>query len=161
MNSTSIAVRAATSVDLDAANRVIEAAVMTWNLPERVKRLSLESYLYSGDDLEQMRILVANDPVQGVVGVGAWEPADTRDTPEGQAALLLHGIYVLPGRQGAGIGSRLLRAALEAAAAQGVAGLLIKAQSEAGGFFERRGFERLPVLNPKRDYPHRFWKPAG
>jgi hypothetical protein len=34
----------ATSAYLDALNAVIEAAVMTRNLPKRVKRLSLPSY---------------------------------------------------------------------------------------------------------------------
>ena len=81
-----------------------------------------------------------------------------RDLPPGQTGLLLHGLYVDPDRQRAGAGSRLLDTALAAAREQGSNGLLVKAQPEAEGFFLARGLERLPIADPVRDYPHRFWK---
>ena len=150
--------RWATPADLEALNAVIEAAVMTWDLPERVKRLSLPSYRYAPHDLDHLQIMVAEAPDSGIVGVAAWEPADSGDTPAGSRALLLHGIYVMPERQGAGTGTRLVDAAVAAAGEQGFDGLLVKAQAGANRFFRSLGFEQLPVENPERDYPHRFWK---
>jgi GNAT superfamily N-acetyltransferase len=153
-----IRLRPASSADLAAINAVIERAVMTWNLPERVKRLTLPSYRYQPHDLEHLQIVVAEDADRAVLGVAAWEPASPRDLPAGKSGLLLHGLYVDPDRQRGGVGSRLLDAALTAAREQGFDGLLVKAQSDAADFFVARGLQRLPVVDPDRDYPHRFWK---
>lgn len=155
---TAVTLRPAAPADLDAVNAVIERAVMTWNLPERVKRLTLPSYRYQPHDLDHLRILVAEDASRAVVGVAAWEPAAARDLPAGKTGLLLHGLYVDPDRQRAGAGSRLLDAALAAAREQGFDGLLVKARPEAEGFFLARGLRPLPVTDAERDYPHRFWK---
>jgi len=150
--------RPATPADLDAVNAVIERAVMTWKLPERVKRLALPGYRYNAHDLEHLRMVLAEDDDHGALGVAAWEPAAARDLPAGKTGLLLHGLYVDPPRQRAGTGSRLLEAALRAARAQGFDGLLVKARPEAEGFFLARGLQRLPVSDPGRDYAHRLWK---
>jgi len=150
--------RSATPTDLDDINIVVGAAVMTWGLPERVKRLSLPSYQYSEHDFEHLEIVVAEVPVSGIVGVAAWEPADPHEGPAGQRALLLHGIYVTPEQQGGGIGTRLIGAAVAAAREQEFDGLLVRAQAGASGFFDALGFEHLPVSEPKRDYPHRYWR---
>jgi predicted N-acetyltransferase YhbS len=150
--------RPATPADLDAINAVIERAVMTWNLPERVKRLTLPSYRYTAHDLEHLHMVLAEDAEGAVLGVAAWEPASPRDLPTGKTGLLLHGLYVDPVRQRAGVGSRLLEAAVSAAREQGFDGLLVKARPEAEGFFLARGLKPLRVADPDRDYPHRFWK---
>jgi GNAT superfamily N-acetyltransferase len=147
--------------DLDEINAVIERAVRTWQLPERVKRLTLPSYRYSQHDLDHLHLVLAEDAGRAVLGVAAWEPADTGDAPAGRSALLLHGLYVDPDRQRRGTGSRLLDAALAAATDQGFDGLLVKARPEAEGFFLARGLERLPIAEPEREYPHRFWKAVG
>ena len=47
----SLNLRPAAPDDLEEVNQVIEAAVMTWDLTERVKRLSLPSYRYNAHDL--------------------------------------------------------------------------------------------------------------
>jgi GNAT superfamily N-acetyltransferase len=144
--------------DLDAINTVIESAVMTWTLPERVKRLTLPSYRYNPHDLEHLNIVVAENSEYGVIGVAAWEPANPGDLPAGKTGLLLHGLYVSPDRQRRGAGGRLLDAALAAAREQGFDGLLVKARPEAEHFFLAQGLEPLPIADPARDYPHRFWK---
>jgi L-amino acid N-acyltransferase YncA len=153
-----ISIRPAQSADFATLNGVIERAISSWNLPERVKRLSLPSYRYQAHDLDHLHIVVAEDEAHAIVGVAAWEDANLRDLPQGKRGLLLHGIYVDPAQQHRGIGSRLLDAARQAACAGGFDGLLVKAQADANGFFAARGLVPLPVENPERDYPHRYWQ---
>ncbi len=147
--------------DLEAVNAVIERAVMTWDLPERVKRLSLATYRYTEHDLEHLHLVLAESGVGAVLGVAAWEDAAANDTPERCGGLLLHGLYVDPAVHRTGVGSRLLSAAQQAVRERGLAGLLVKAQRGAEGFFLASGFQPLTVQDPARDYPHRFWWPAG
>lgn len=152
-----VRVRPAGADDLAALNGVIERAVMTWRMAERVKRLSLPSYRYQAHDLDHLHLVVAEDTSHAIVGVAAWEPATPRDLPNGQRGLLLHGLYVDPEHQYRGIGSALLDAAIMATREAGFDGLLVKAQADARGFFARRGLQHLPVEDPARDYPYRFW----
>lgn len=152
-----VRVRVATVADLPAVNAIVERAVMTWKLPERVKRLGLPSYRYHAHDFVHMHLVVAEDAHGAVLGVAAWDAPDPRDAPAGQRGLLLHGLYVDPQRQHVGIGSLLLDAAAEAARAGGFDGVLVRAQADAAGFFAARGMQRLPVDDPARDYPHRYW----
>jgi len=149
--------RPATTADLGAVNAVIERAVTTWKLPERVKRLAMPTYLYNAHDLEHLHIMVAEDSAAGIVGVAAWEHAAARDCPHGRRGLLLHGIYVDPDRQRHGVGARLLSAATAAAREHSYDGLLVKAQADAEGFFRTQGLQQLAVEDAGRDYPHRFW----
>ena len=155
--SSPLEIRPASDADLGVVNAVIERAVMTWKLPERVKRLAMPNYFYTGHDLKYQQVVVAENSANGVVGVAAWEPAAKRDCPQGRRGLLLHGIYVSPDQQRHGIGARLLSAVAMAARAQGCDGVLVKAQADAEGFFALQGLRKLPVLQPDRDYPHRYW----
>lgn len=154
---TTMRLRPATANDLPAINAIVERAVMTWQLAERVKRLSLPSYRYHEHDFVHMHLVVAEDAAGTLAGFAAWDVADPRDAPGGQRGLLLHGLYVDPVRHGEGIGSRLLAAAATAARTDGHDGLLVKAQADANGFFIARGLRLLPVTDPARDYPHRYW----
>ncbi|MBS1202668.1 MAG: GCN5-related N-acetyltransferase [Chromatiaceae bacterium] len=156
-NSGDWVLRTAGAADLDQINALIGRAVMTWALPERVKRLALSSYHYEAHDLEHLKILIAEDVATGLIGVAAWEPAAERECPPGRRGLLLHGLYVDPDRQGQGVGSRLLAGAAAGARAHGYDGLLVKAQKDAQGFVQARGLERLLVRNPDQDYANRFW----
>lgn len=156
-----VRLRAITVADLPAANGVVERAVMTWKLAERVKRLSLPMHRYHPHDFLHMAGVVAKEAAGVLVGVAVWDAADPRDCPGGERGLLLHGLYVDPARHRAGIGSRLLDAAAAAARAAGCVGLLVKAQADASGFFAARGLEPLPVIDPARDYPHRYWLPLA
>jgi GNAT superfamily N-acetyltransferase len=149
--------RQAQAPDLPAVNGVIERAIATWQLPERVKSLSLPSYRYQTHDLVHLHLVVAEDADLVLVGVAAWEPANPRDLPTGKRGLLLHGLYVDPAYQHRGVGSQLLGAAEAAARALGFDGVLVKAQADANAFFEARGLQRVPVEDAARDYPHRFW----
>lgn len=152
-----VRLRPATPADLTAINAVIERAVMTWQLPERVKRLAMPSCRYKPHDLEHLKLVVAENGGHGVIGVAAWEPANARDLPAGQTGLLLHGLYVDPDHQRHGIGRQLLAAAVDAARDQGNDGVLIKAQADAEPFFLAQGLQRIESIDPARDYPHRYW----
>ena len=153
-----VTLRQAGPDDLPAINRVIEAAFMTWDLPERVKRLSLPSYRYDEMDLRHLQLMLAERDGE-VLGVAAWEPAEAADCPPGRRGLLLHGLYVDPERMRRGLGARLLQAARGAAAAQGYDGVLVKAQAASVGFFERQGAQSLSVEDAARHYARRFWFP--
>ncbi len=153
-------IRDAARIDLDAVNAVVAAAIHTWRLPERVKRLALPVYRYTPEDLAhlQLRVLAR---AHGIVAVAAWETADPRDLPEAGSGMLLHGLYVDPARHGQGLGARLLEDAAGAARDRGHEGILVRAQADAEGFFARRGFRRLPVRDEARDYAARFWLPLS
>ncbi len=152
-----ISIRSMQRDDLDSANAIVETCVIGWDLPERVKRLSLGSYRYTEQDLDHFTAVVAITPHNEIIGVAAWEPASAGDLPGNRQGMLLHGLYVAPRHQGEDVGGRLVKTAVEAARTQGMDGLLVKAQSDANGFFQSRGFSNLPVENAARDYPHRWW----
>ena len=134
--------------------------MMTWELPERVKRLSLPSYRYTGVDFEHLEMVVAENNRHTTIGIASWEPADVKDTPTGHTALLLHGIYVDPSYHHLGIGGLLFQAAERAVRNHRCDGLLVKAQEDANGFFISQGMNRLQVEDPLRHYANRFWKSA-
>ena len=159
-DSKSLSLRLASLSDLRTVNGLIERAIDTWGLPERVKRLCMPLYRYCEYDLECLELVVAEAEGSAIVGVAAWEQADPGDVPVGQIALLLHGIYVAPDQHRNGIGTRLFEAAEKAAASRGFDGVLVKAQPGAEHFFRARGLERLAVEDHRRDYPQRFWKPV-
>lgn len=150
--------RQATEADLPLVNQVIEAAIMSWKLPERVKRLSLSSYRYDAADLMHLTLWLAESNEREVVGVAGWEPADPSDLPNNSAGLLLHGLYVLPALHGQGLGQRLLRLTERHAIEDDHNGVLVKAQPDAIGFFQHHGYQDLPVEDNIRHYSHRLWK---
>jgi predicted N-acetyltransferase YhbS len=159
MQTEKISIRPADISELDAINRVIETAVMSWKLPERVKRLSLPSYRYDAMDFRALEVVVALRDLD-IVGVAAWENADPKEAPVGGPVMLLHGIYVDPAHHCRGIGRRLFREAERAVQAHGYEGLLVKAQASADGFFGSLGMHRLDPDDPERHYANRFWKAA-
>lgn len=153
-----VQLRTAKKSDLEAINAVIEAAVMGWRLPERIKRLALPSYRYTEVDYEHIEFVVAEIADRGIVGVAGCEIADPGEVP-GKQALLLHGLYVLPDMQHKGIGTKLLQAVETLLSKYACDGLLVKAQADAIGFFEHQGMQRLETTTPQSDYTYRFWKP--
>jgi GNAT superfamily N-acetyltransferase len=152
-----VSLRTAAAGDLEEINRIIDACIMTWDLPDRVKRLSLSSYRYSGIDLDFLDIVVAENLEGEILGAAAWEPADAGDTPGGTGGLLLHGIYVDPSQQRRGIGARLFSAAVETVRQRGLKGLLVKAQADANGFFTALGMQAVAHDGDPRRYANRLW----
>ena len=159
-NGTTIGLLHPDAQELAGINRVIEAAIMTWDLPERVKRLALPSYRYSDIDGQVLEFVVARDPQSRILGVASWEPAKENDSPHGQQASLMHGLFVDSACHRQGIGRALVDALLAQTAAAGSDGLLVKAQRDALDFFSACGFLPLPVHDKSRQYPHRLWTPV-
>lgn len=153
-----ITIRLAGAQDLNELNRVVEQAIMSWRLPERVKRLALPSYRYSELDMQHMEILVAVEPNKALIGLAAWELSDKQDDLDEGPAILLHGIYVLPKYQRHGIGSHLLGMVEETARSAGLSGILVKVQSDAVGFFRAKGYSQLPTHHLTTEFPNRYWK---
>jgi len=153
-----VRIRPAQGRDLTDINRVIDAAVMTWKLPERVKRLSLSSYHYNALDLEHFAIYVAEQH-GGIVGVVAWD-SDAITVEQDQKGLLLHGLYVHPDKQHRGIGSQLFRVAETAVREAQLDGLLVRAQKDAEAFYISRGMYKLATMDAARDFASRYWMPT-
>ena len=158
-DSGTLSLRRAGAADLPAVNSVIEAAVMGWALPERVKRLALPSYHYDTHDLSHLQLWVA-ETAWGIVGVAALDTPQAHELPAGATSgLLLHGLYVHPDHQQRGIGTRLLQTAEQQVQTHQLDGLLVRAQRGAGDFFMHQGLQPLDTDNHEQDYRHRYWKP--
>jgi N-acetylglutamate synthase-like GNAT family acetyltransferase len=144
--------------DIDQINRVVELAVMSWDLPDRVKRLAIPSYRYHAYDMNSMIFYLAENASGEVSGVAALEALSSREGQENTSSMLLHGLYVLPECHHRGIGRQLLSAAEEHTRQDGFSGLMVKAQSEAKAFFSRNGYKELEVEDARKDYQYRLWK---
>jgi len=153
-----ITIRLAGLQDLAALNQVVEKAVMSWRLPDRVKRLAIPGYRYTELDLQHMEILVAEGPDKALIGLAAWEMIDGHRVGQSDPAILLHGIYVVPEDQRHGIGSHLLQMVEETARSAAHSGILVKTQPDAIGFFRAKGYSQLPADDQSADYPNRYWK---
>ena len=153
-----ISLRDATPSDLNSINHLIAAAIATWRLSDRVKRISLPLYRYREDDLEEMQIVIAHCGDDKILGVGAVEPAYASDLFDGLPTSLLHGIYVTPNLHRNGIGTSLSEKIETLARSCGARVLLVKARPEAISFFGARGFSQLNTRDHRGDYPYRFFK---
>ena len=154
-----IHLRAAIQDELMAINGVIEAAVMNWHLPERIKRLALPCYRYTNVDLEHLKVIVAERADKDLVGVAAYEISAT-EIP-GKQTVLLHGLYVRPEVQHQGIGSKLFSTVEAMVLKYGCDGLVVRAHVDAVGFFESHNMQRIENPDLKSNYAHRLWKPVS
>jgi GNAT superfamily N-acetyltransferase len=144
--------------DLNDINNLIAAAIATWHLAERVKRISLPLYRYHENDLKEMQIIVAHSGEDDILGVAAVEPAYASDVFGGLPTSLLHGIYVAPNLHRRGVGTRLIEKIENLAHSRGARVLLVKARPEAISFFKARGFGQLTTRDRRGDYPYQFFK---
>jgi len=155
-------VHAAAGDELEAINAVVASAVLAWPMAERLKRIALRVLRYDPLDFQDMEILVARKPAGKngrLVGVAAWDIRTPYRSRAGQLGALLHGLYVLPQMQRAGIGSALQHHVARAAAGKGFDGLLVKSERVSVSYFEHCGYQRMPADGiPGVSYPHLFWK---
>lgn len=153
------AIRPAGPADLETINGIVSAAVLAWPMAERLKRIAVKVLAYDAMDLRELDVLLAESD-GSTAAVAAWDPGTRLAAVGGARGALLHGLYVLPNRQRAGLGSLLQRRVAETAVALGFDGLVVKAERVAVGYFERCGYARLDRGNPFGiDYPYLFWHP--
>jgi len=67
-----VKLRGADPSDLYSINNLIAAAIGTWNLADRVKRISLPLYRYHEDDLREMQIVA---PIAAMTRSSASSPS--------------------------------------------------------------------------------------
>lgn len=94
---------------------------------------------YDEDRLPETFHLAAVDDQGTVVGVATWAPCPTERRPAA-VAWRLRGMAVHPDQQGAGVGSRILDAAIERLRLQGVEVVWGDGRDTALPFYERHGW---------------------
>ena len=159
-NAAIIQARAVTAADLETVNQVVSDAVLAWGLPERVHRLATPALNYHAADLAHMSIALLSESNGGGIGVAAWEEASRHQAPADTRAVLLHGLYVVPGYQRMGIGTRLTGLVLQWARDRGFDGVIVRAWRDALPFFSENGFQPSANGNPASQYPQQLWKPV-
>ena len=146
MANPNIIYRAVTEDDLTSINHVIEQAVMSWPLAERLKRLSLNVLLYDATDLQHYSgiVAIANDDI---IAITMWDEDHTHS--------LLHGLYVQPAHQALGIGRQLIERVAEAVRQVGGDHLYIKAERVSCSYFEQMGLTRVESTD-EAQYPYLY-----
>lgn len=153
-----MSVRDATHSDLPTVNRIIAESVVSWGLPERVRRLATPSLNYSETDLQHMTVVLLTHAAHGGIGVAAWEEASRLDAPAGVRAFLLHGLYIVPDYQQRGLGTKLIELAANWIRDRGYDGIAVRAWRDSSDFFAARGFVPIDRDAPADLYPRRLWK---
>lgn len=90
--------------------------------------------------------------IAGIVAANPFERIPNGRDPAGRGWYLLN-VYTVPRCRGRGIASRLLRAVNEAAAADGVPVLELRATDEARPLYERFGFAASPHYMERMEIP--------
>ncbi len=161
MTNPRIELREIGATELDMANHMVTAAIETWDMPPRLRRLVAGTHRYEAGDFQTMRLFLLQTQSEETAGVLAVEdyPGTEADCPD--RVLLLHGLYIHPEHQHRGIGRAAVAATRRLALDNGFAGVLVKAHASANAFFAGLGLTHLPVRDEKSDYPHRYWWPAA
>lgn len=153
-------IRVASRTELPAINRVIEQAVNTWPLPERLKALTLPLLRYDAIDAGDYEFVIASCG-SAVTGVAAWDRSVVYAAGTGAHSVLLHGLYVAAAFQHRGIGRTLQDAVFERATAAGAAGVVVKAERVAAAYFERCGYQKINSSVYGFSYPYSYWRPLA
>lgn len=143
----------AQSSDLAQINTIVLAAVETWQLAPRLARLVATTHQYESADFFTMDFYFLRDVSQPNLNVGilALEPQPKEPT------VMLHGLYILPEYQNRGFGTQAVELAKQFVLKSQHQALLVKAHASAQNFFAKQKLELLPVIDPERDYPYRFF----
>ncbi len=159
---TSNRISQATPTDLRQLNDVIQRAVSTWQLPERVRRLTAPFFTVDEQDLRDRQWLVSKNQDGTVVGVAHWTKALGYDLPEGcQGAAVIHGLYVDSTQQRRTVGTSLLRHIDQLALQADLPALVVRAQRSAESYFVSQQFRPLRDEPDGPTYPRGLWRPTG
>ena len=90
-NNQPVSLRPAGESELNQINLVITSAINAWQLPDRLKRLSLGLLHYEATDLQDYEILLYSRQ-DYPIAVGAWEHGTCYLGPGETASALLHGL---------------------------------------------------------------------
>lgn len=149
----------ARSEDLEKINRLIEAAIGTWPIGSRLRRLVATPLRYNWVDFQDFEMVLCYKAA-AEIGVAVWQPDAPLQMAESHQATLLHGLYVAPDAQGYGVGRGLLSEIAQRARARNQDTLYVRAERFATGFFRRVGGRQLQAQeSPEagdQAYPHRF-----
>jgi GNAT superfamily N-acetyltransferase len=140
-------------------NAIIAAAIDSWPLPARLRRLSVPVLAYRDDDFDAYAIALVHCAGRSE-GAPVGVVARCLETSVADGSyLFVHGLYLLPALQRRGIGRELL-GRLEGEAVEARArGVLVKAERVALPFFLGAGYAQLaPGEGPGGDYPYRCWR---
>ena len=143
-----VAIRRARPRDTSAINFVVESAIDSWPISERVKRLARPLYQYDNVDLHHYDLLVADQSDHAIVGVASWSAG--KPSPDSTACL--QGLFVDAAWHRRGVGVALLEAVVGQAGVRGSGRLALRATRSAENFFLYHGF-RPDADEPALLYP--------
>ena len=153
-----ISAHEATASDLHTVNRVIHESLVSWGLPERVRRLATPSLSYNETDLQHMSVILMTNAEGAGIAVAAWEEASKREVPVNARGVLVHGLYVIPQYQRRGLGTRLIELVAKRLAEHRMDGMTVRAWRDSLAFFLSRGFAPMDADSDPDTYPRRLWK---
>ena len=145
----------ASSRDLASVNAVIQRAIMTWSMSERVKRRAVTILQYDQVDAANLALYVCRSGTT-IIGVIALD-FDYKASRAGCRGILLHGIYVDPATHRRRVGQTLMKFAERQAVIRAEDGVWIKAERVSRRFFERCGYIHCAPKSDA-DYPYLYWK---
>ena len=148
----------ATASDLHTVNRVISESLVTWGIPDRVRRLATPSLSYNETDLQHMSIILLTNAEMKGVAVAAWEDASRTEIPANARGVLVHGLYVVPQYQHRGLGTRLIELVAKRLADRNIDGMAVRAWRDSLAFFLSRGFAPIERETGTDTHPRRIWR---
>ncbi len=143
---------------LDVVNDIVEEAVSSWGIADRVRRLILPSLLYNEVDLQHMRFLLLDDEGGKAVAVAIWEEIGGTDTSSRTRKVQLHGLYVRPRWQRQGLGAGILEFVGLWVGMHGLDGITVRPWRESEAFFRRHGFESASDRASPEDSSPGLWR---
>lgn len=153
-----ISAHEANASDLHTVNRAIHESLVSWGLPERVRRLATPSLSYNETDLQHMTVILMTNAEGAGIAVAAWEEASSTEMPANARGVLLHGLYVIPHYQRRGLGTRLIELVAKRLTEQRMDGMSVRAWRDSIAFFLSRGFAPMDAECRPDIYPRRLWR---
>jgi len=153
-----ISVHEATASDLHTVNGIITESIVSWGLPDRVRRLATPSLTYNESDLKHMSVIFLINADGSGIAMAAWEEASGLDVPENTKEFLIHGLYVVPACQQRGLGTRLIELVANRISHRKSGGMTVRAWRDSVAFFLSRGFAPIKPDSSTDTYPQRLWR---